>query len=320
MTVGAAFAKGMTGSLWIGVVAGGVAAALVVWLDSAIVNLSFRQFSHGMIGLVIGLFCGVMINDALSALYQLLEAMEIDATIPQVMINMTLGYLGMSLAMRANQQEFSFIIPYVRFRQDSAQDSPLLVDSNIIIDGRIPRICKTGFLSGALVVPRFVLDELHVLADSNDANKSARGKRGLETLKDMQQSRSLEVTIEEDYSANPSEATDTKLIQVAKRLGARLLTNDANLGKVAQLQEVTVLNLNYLCKAMRPGVLPGDPMQIKLVKEGKDDKQAVGYLDDGTMIVVNNAGQYLGETVDVIIGSPLQTSAGRLIFAELNQH
>ncbi len=323
MIVGVAAAKGLTASPLIGALIGGVFALLVVILDGAIVNLSFRQFSHGTIGLVIGLICGVMINYALGALYQLLEAMEIDTTIPQVMINMTLGYLGMSLAMRANQQEFSFLIPYVRFRQDSAQDSPLLVDSNIIIDGRIPRICKTGFLSGALVVPRFVLDELHVLADSNDPIKSGRGKRGLETLKDMQQSRSLEVTIQEDHSQSPSnvsgEATDTKLIQLAKRLGARLLTNDANLGKVAQLQDVTVLNLNLLSKAMRPGILPGDPLQIKLVKEGKDDKQAVGYLDDGTMIVVNNAVEHLGELVDVVIGSPLQTSAGRLIFAELKK-
>ena len=237
-------------------------------------------------------------------------------TIIPVAIQLAFGYWGMSLAIRANRQEFSFLIPYVRFRQDSAQDSPLLVDSNIIIDGRIVQICATGFLSGALIVPRFVLDELHVLADSPSSIKQERGKRGLEYLQEMQETPSLEVTIQEDYHSG-DDLTDTKLIDLAKRMGARLLTNDRNLGRVAQVQGVTVLNLNDLARAMRPSVAAGDPLSIKLVKEGKEEHQAIGYLEDGTMVVVNSANQYLGETVDIIMGSPLQTSAGRLIFAEL---
>ncbi len=319
-------AGGLDVSTFLGALVGAVFGAGVVLLDIAMKNFTFRRFSHATVGLMVGLLGGLLVNYLIRLVFVLLNEASAEGSpitpemeiVTQVAIYLAFGYWGAALAMRANRQEFSFIIPYVRFRQDSAQDSPLLVDSNIIIDGRISKICETGFLSGALVVPRFVLDELHLMADSKDSIKRERGKRGLETLNEMQQSALLEVTIQEDYNQT-DEPTDTKLIQLAKRLGARLLTNDSNLGKVAQLQGVTVLNLNQLMTAMRPNVLPGDPMQIKLLKEGKDEHQAVGYLDDGTMIVVNNAINHLGETVEVIIGSPLQTSAGRLIFAELQK-
>ena len=323
-----AIALGVTASLglsapkWIGGVGGGIFGTLVILLDLAWKNLSFRQFSNATVGLLVGLLCGVLVNYALDEFFILggvTAEFGFATTITQVGINFALIYWGMSLAIRANRQEFSFIIPYVRFRQDSAQDSPLLVDSNIIIDGRVANLCETGFLSGALVVPRFVLDELHVLADAPDTIKRARGKRGLEYLREMQRTPSLEITVQEDYHSS-EELTDTKLIQLARRLGARLLTNDRNLGRVAQLQGVTVLNLNELAQAMRPHVIAGEPIAIKLLKEGKDDHQAVGYLEDGTMIVVNHAIEHLGETVEVVIGSPLQTSAGRLIFAELPEN
>lgn len=320
--LGVTAAIGFAVSKWIGALGGGLFGVMIVLGDAALRGISFRQFSHASAGLLVGLFCGVLINQVLKGLFTLVgvspEA-ELTSTIVPLAIQLALGYWGMSLAVRANRQEFSFIIPYVRFRQDSAQDSPLLVDSNIIIDGRIASICETGFLSGALVVPRFVLNELHVLADSTDSLKRERGRRGLEYLREMQNTPTLEVTVQEDDHQN-DEPTDTRLIQLARRLGARLLTNDRNLGRVAQLQGVTVLNLNELIKAVRPNLLPGEPMALKLVKEGKDGHQAVGYLDDGTMVVVNQAIEHLGKTVDVVIGSPLQTSAGRLIFAELREN
>jgi len=161
-----------------------------------------------------------------------------------------------------------------------------------------------------------VLDELHVLADSPDPIKQERGKRGLQCLQDMEDKAGLDVTIHEDYQ--PKERlVDTKLVQLAKVLSARLLTNDANLGKVAELQGVSVLNLNHLARAMRPTITPGDEIELTLVKEGKDPHQAVGYLPDGTMIVVNHSIEQLGSTVNIVVGGALQTTAGRLIFAEI---
>ncbi len=312
---------GLTTSKWLGALGGGVFGLAVVLLDAALTNLTFRQFSNATMGLLVGFFCGLLINVVLRELFALVGVTperDLILTIVGVAINVALGYWGVSLALRANRQEFSLLIPYVRFRQDSAQDSPLLVDSNIIIDGRVARICETGFLSGALVVPEFVLEELQLLADSPDPIKRQRGKRGLDYLREMQESPKLEVTIQAELLDD--EPTDSKLLQMAKRLGARLLTNDRNLGRVAALQGVTVLNLDELAGAMRPTLSPGDPMSVKLLKEGKDSHQAVGYLEDGTMIVVNHAIEHLGKTVDIVVGSPLQTSAGRLIFAELSEN
>ncbi|MEM7386213.1 MAG: PIN domain-containing protein, partial [Verrucomicrobiota bacterium] len=305
---------------WVGALAGTCFGLFVVVVDIALQNFTLRGFSNATVGLMVGLFCAWLITrvDVFEVKWwsNVLNDKEMVKSIYQLVLYMTFGFLGVSFGMRSNREEFSFLIPYVRFRQDSAQDAPLLVDTNIIIDGRIPKICETGFLSGALVIPRFVLDELHVLADAPDAIKQERGKRGLECLNQMQNSRNLEVTVHEDYQEREA-LVDTKLIQLARRLGARLLTNDGNLGKVARLQGVTVLNLNQLARAMRPMVMPGDPLELKLVKEGKDPHQAVGYLPDGTMIVVNNSIHMLGKHAEVIVGGTTPTSAGRLIFAEL---
>lgn len=306
---------------WQGALGGLIFGGIVTLLDAALKNLTFRGFSNATMGLLVGLLCGFLIDRVVKGLFegQLLREGSSYEEVVRLAIYLTFGFWGMSLAMRSNRQEFSLIIPYVRFRQESAYDSPLLLDSNVIIDGRVPRICETGFLSGPLVVPRFVLDELQILADSPDHLKRERGTRGLRCLDEIQNSPHLEVTIQEDYDTREAH-TDTKLVHLAQRMGARLVTNDANLGKVAQLQGITVLNLNLLTLATRPNLIPGDPMEIKLVKEGKDPHQAVGYLDDGTMIVVNNAARHVGETVEVVLGSPLQTSAGRLVFAELKSN
>ncbi len=284
---------------------------VIIGVDMLLRNLTIRSFSSGTFGLMIGIFCAYLIT-----------------TIPwaqntggkgnwlELSIYLALGYLGTVLALRSNRQEFSLIIPYVRFRNEGVIQQPLLVDTNIIIDGRLPGICATGFLGGTLIVPRFVLDELHVLADSLETVKRERGRRGLECLEELKRASGLEVTVHDDYQPN-EKLVDTKLIQLAKTLDARLLTNDANLGRVAQLQGLSVLNLNHLAQAMRVIVNAGDELELVLVKEGKDDHQAVGYLPDGTMIVVNHAKSRLGQTAIVTVSSALQTSAGRLIFAEL---
>jgi len=228
----------------------------------------------------------------------------------------TFSYVGMMLAIRSNRDEFSLIIPYVRFRQATAQDTALVVDSNIIIDGRLPALCATGFLSTSLVVPRFVLDELQRLADSSDPQKRERGRVAFDRLQRMQIDPNLSVTIHETEEDSHT-PVDAQLTKITKMLDARLLTNDSGLCSVARLQNVPVLNLNDLVQALRPQLAAGDQVELSLIKEGRDPHQAVGYLSDGTMIVVNHARAHIGKTVPVVVASALQTSAGRLFFADM---
>lgn len=293
---------------FLGLLFGGI----MIGLDMILRNMTIRSFSAGTFGLMIGILCAWLISNI-----PWKEALgERSRNWVQLGLYLSLGYLGTALALRSNRQEFSLIIPYVRFRNEGIIQQPLLVDTNIIIDGRLPGICATGFIGGTLIVPRFVLDELHVLADSMETIKRDRGRRGLECLEELKLIPGLEVSIHDDYQPN-EKLVDTKLVQLAKSLDAKLLTNDANLGRVAQLQGLAVLNLNHLAQAMRVIINAGDELELVLVKEGKDDHQAVGYLPDGTMIVVNHARSRIGQTAIVSVSSALQTSAGRLIFAEL---
>jgi uncharacterized protein YacL len=221
------------------------------------------------------------------------------------------------LAMRSNRDEFSLIIPYVRFTRENTQHEPLVIDTNVIIDGRVADLCATGFLSRSLIVPRFVLEELQTLADARDSTKRERGRRGLDILNQLQRSRDVEVSIHESTAEESDGAVDARLVRTAKVLQARLLTNDGALCQVARLQQVAALNLNELTNALRPVVTVGDEIDLNLVKEGREQHQAIGYLPDGTMIVVNHARPHLGTTRPIVVSSALQTAGGRLIFAEL---
>jgi uncharacterized protein YacL len=223
----------------------------------------------------------------------------------------------MMLAMRSNRDEFSLIIPYVKFARQTTQHEPLVLDTNIIIDGRIGELCASGFVSRSLIVPRFVLGELQALADSRDPLKRERGKRGLEILNQLQRSRDVDLTIHDSTTEEADGEVDARLVRTAKLLQARLLTNDHALCQIARLQQVTALNLNDLAHALRPQLVVGDEIELHLAKEGREQHQAVGYLADGTMIVVNHARSYLGKTKPVVVSTALQTSGGRLIFAEL---
>ena len=320
--LGAIVALGFEISMMPGILAGFSFATTMILIDFLLKSFTFREFSHGTIGLMIGLFCAWLIlrvDFFENPWFDEVSRKEAIQHLVELALYSALGFFGMTLAMRSDREEFSFIIPYVRFQQESVQETPLLVDTNIIIDGRIPRICETGFLSGSIIIPRFILDELHILADSSDVIKRERGKRGLEGVEQMKSTPELKVTIQEDRMSK-EDLIDTKLIQLARRLHAKLATNDTNLGKVARLQGVDVLNFNELARAMRPVVSPGDQMELLLVKEGKDPHQAVGYLPDGTMIVVNHAIERMGENAEVVVAGTLQTSAGRLIFAELKEN
>ena len=321
--LGISIALGFAVAAWVGAFSGTLFGLCVVGIDLLLKNFTIRAFSSATFGLLVGILCAWLLlrvdlfsNPWLRARFESETSYEDTVQVLELALYMALGFLGMTVALRSTREEFSFVIPYVRFRQEGVQGQPLIVDTNIIIDGRIPAIVGTGFLSGTLIIPRFVLDELHILADSPDPIKQERGKRGLQCLEDMESAPSLDVTIHEDYQPQ-EKLVDTKLVQLAKLLSARLLTNDSNLGKVAELQGISVLNLNQLARAMRPTLTPGDEIELTLVKEGKDPHQAVGYLPDGTMIVVNHAINHLGSTVGVVVGGALQTTAGRLIFAEL---
>jgi uncharacterized protein YacL len=320
--VGITIALGLEGQAWLGAVAGTGFALAVILLESALRGFSIRGFSAGTFGLMVGLFCAWLITRSGVIGQALPDSFEQRTEVEKVLqlcLYGGLGFIGAALALRSNTEEFSFVIPYVRFRRESIEEQPLLVDTNIIIDGRLPRVAESGFISGSLVIPRFVVDELHLLADSPDAVKRERGKRGLDCLNELQSSEVLHVAVHEDFVPG-EKMVDAKLVGLAKQLGARVLTNDANLGKVARLRGVPVLNLNDLARAMRPVVASGDELELSLIKEGKDQHQAVGYLADGTMIVVNHASSRLGETVPIVVTSTLQTSAGRLIFAELKEN
>ena len=318
--LGVSLALGVRGALegvWIGALCGVLFGGFFVLVDMLLKNFTIRSFSSGTIGLLIGVLCAWLIT----LIFKMVGLPVIDGQeqVERVLFSMlyaAFGYIGIVLALRSNRQEFSLIIPYVRFRNEGVMRQPLLIDTNIIIDGRLPAICQTGFLDGTLIIPRFVLDEMHLLADSGDTLKRDRGRRGLDCLEALKQLPNLEITVHDDYQTQ-EKLVDTKLIQLAKLLDARLLTNDGNLGRVAHLQGVPVLNLNQLAQSMRPILAIGDEVDLTLVKEGKDEHQAVGYTPDGAMIVVNHARDRIGSTASVIVSSALQTSAGRLIFAEL---
>jgi uncharacterized protein YacL len=311
--VGANISSAFMGDSWPGLAIGIVLGLVVVLIDRLLKGVSLRLFSSATFGLLIGwIFANLLIaSDILR--YQ----SETVQWATRLIVYSVFGYLGMMLAMRSSRDEFSLIIPYVRFARETTQHEPLVVDTNIIIDGRIADLCATGFLSRSLIVPRFILDELQLLADSHDPTKRERGRRGLEILNQLQRAKDMELTIHNTTDDDADLGIDARLVRAAKVLKARLLTNDYALAQVARLQQVPVLNLADLTRALRPALVAGDEIDLALLKEGREPHQAVGYLPDGTMIVVNHARAHVGKTRTVIVGSALQTAAGRLIFAEL---
>jgi uncharacterized protein YacL len=312
--VGAAIGPELFKSAEAGVAAGLIFGLLVVLSDRMLKGVTLRTFSSATFGLLLGLFFSWL----LLASNILRNANEDTQWIVGLLVYCTFGYLGMMLAIRSGRDEFSLIIPYVRFRQSSVQDIPLIVDSNILIDGRLERLRKTGFIGTAIIVPRFVLDELQLLADSGDSLRRERGRRGLTLLEEMRQHDPSSVSIHES-TPDAESKVDARLVQLALLLGARLLTNDSNLCKIARLQNVMALNLNELAEALRPQLASGDELELTLVKEGKEAHQAVGYLPDGTMVVVNHGRPSLGHVVTVSIASVVHTTAGRLFFADLKK-
>ena len=271
-------------------------------------GVSVRGFSAAVFGLLFGLIMANMVSNAIGL------AVNNPGTMSTVRLIVTwvFAYIGMVVALRG-RDEFNVIIPYVRLsRQDHSEDL-VVVDTSAIIDGRIADLCKTRFLEGKLLVPRFVLQELQAVADSTDPLKRNRGRRGLDVLNSLRAQPHVDVRIHEEDIPGVVE-TDAKLVKVAQLLGAKVVTTDYNLNKVAQLQGVSVLNVNELAQALRPVMLPGEMLEVKPIKEGKEPHQSVAYLEDGTMVVVEQGRHLIGQTVSGVVTSVLQTAAGRMIF------
>ena len=309
--IGSLISGELQGRTMPGLLIGLLAGLIIVLIDRLLKGISLRAFSSATFGLLLGL----IFANLLAASEVLRFQPETTQWVVRLIVYSTFAYLGMMLAMRSNRDEFSLIIPYVRFTRETMEHESLVLDTSVIIDGRIADLCATGFISRSLIVPRFVLSELQALADSREPMKRDRGRRGLDILNQLQNSREIELTIHE---SEPGEGpVDERLVRTAKLLQARLLTNDNALGQVARLQQVPTLNLNDLTRALRPAVAAGNELELQLVKEGREAHQALGYLPDGTMIVVNHARAKIGTSAKIVVSSALQTAGGRLVFAEL---
>lgn len=300
------------GRFWtlIGLGLGGI----LIALDEMLKGFSLRAFSAATFGLLLGFAVGWMFDNS-----GLFIGMDKDDEVTRGLIRLgifiSFGYIGMIMAMRSNKEDFSLIIPYVRFSRENKPENILLLDTSVIIDGRIADLIEARFLEGIVVVPSFILKELQLIADSADPLRRARGRRGLDMLARLQRNKANEVKIHDAEVPEETE-TDAKLIRLAKSLHACLYTNDHNLGKVAELQSVKHVNLNELAAALKPVILPGEVLTLKIVREGKDKGQGVGYLSDGTLVVVNNAQKFIGHSIEVQVMSLLQSATGTMAFAD----
>lgn len=292
--------------------AGGVVLVIFESLLHRVGRVSVRGFSAAVFGLLFGLIMAKLVSDAIALAK--LDAGTMSAI--RLVLTWAFAYIGMVVALRG-RDEFNIIIPYVRLSRQDRSEDVLIVDTSAIIDGRIADLCKTRFLEGHLIVPRFILRELQAIADSSDPMKRQRGRRGLDVLNELRTKTHVDVKIHEEEIPGVTEV-DAKLVKLAQLLGAKVLTTDYNLNKVAELQGVAVLNVNELAQALRPVVLPGETLEVKPIKEGKEPHQAVAYLEDGTMVVVEQGRHLIGQTVQALVTSVLQTSAGRMVFVRPN--
>jgi uncharacterized protein YacL len=288
---------------------------LVILAERGIRRVPLKITIGGAIGLVLGLMlANVLMNSFFSGI---LEGLGIYFP-GYFLINSALGYLGFLLGVKKGKEFELARLPWFSQRPGEGCDGHKVLDTSVIIDGRIADICDTGFMEGTFIIPQFILQELQHIADSSDPLKRGRGRRGLDVLHRIQKQSNLEVRIvDQDYPK--IQEVDAKLIALAKEISAKIVTNDFNLNKVAELQGIPVLNINQLFNALKPVVLPGEVMNVKILKEGKEPGQGVAYLDDGTMVVVDNARRHMGKSVDVTVTSVLQTTAGRMIFTILKE-
>ncbi|WP_071396739.1 PIN/TRAM domain-containing protein [Bacillus tuaregi] len=281
----------------------------VKWLEETLVRAPITDIIFGSLGLAFGLIIAFLIGYALNAI-----EVPVVNTVAPILLTLLFGYLGFSVGFKKRDELLGL---FANKKKKATEEEPekesrnalKILDTSVIIDGRIADICQTGFLEGTIVIPQFVLAELQHIADSSE------GRRGLDILNRIQKELAIKVEIYEGDFEEIQEV-DSKLVKLAKLTNGIVVTNDFNLNKVCELQQVSVLNINDLANAVKPVVLPGEEMNVQVIKDGKEHNQGVAYLDDGTMIVVEDGRDYIGKHIDVLVTSVLQTSAGRMIFAK----
>jgi uncharacterized protein YacL len=296
----------------VGTSSGVILAVIILLLEKGFAKISPRIALGGLLGFFLGLFVANILMISFSLTGVDIPVPYVKTAVPLI-LNIVFGYLGLALGVRKIKD-----IELTGFRKlfrPGADESVKILDTSVIIDGRIADICETDFLEGVLTVPQFVLNELQQIADSPVALKRNRGRRGLEVLQKMQKNVDINLKII-DHDFPKIKEVDAKLVALSKALGGKIVTNDFNLNKVAELQGVTVLNINQLANALKPVVLPGEVMNVYILKEGKEYGQGVAYLDDGTMVVVDDARKHIGQNLEVSVTSVLQTTAGRMIFTK----
>ncbi len=297
---------------WWGIIAGGILASILFGIEYSFKKTSAKVSLVSLLGLLSGLA-------ASNFLYHISESFFVK-NLPFLVLwhwclLMSGGYLGLILGIKTGNEWLS-----LDFLSKNGKEplSSKILDTSVIIDGRIADLSETGFLEGAFIIPHFILNELQHIADSSDSMKRARGRRGLDVLNRIQKMAGLDIRIvEDDFPA--IKEVDDKIVALAKRMNYKVITNDLNLNKVAEFQGVKVLNINELTNALKPVVLPGEIMKVFILKEGKESGQGIAYLDDGTMIVVDDARRWIGKNVEVVVTSVLQTTAGRMIFTRLKE-
>lgn len=291
-------------------------------LDKEISKYPQSDILLGTVGLIVGLVIAYLIVGGIGTFINI----PVITAIISIVVYLFMGYLGIRIALKSRDDLFNInrlskLTASLNKEKQPKKETivkqipPKVLDTSVIIDGRISDICKTGFIEGKLVIPRFVLNELQHIADSSDDLKRVRGRRGLDILNSIQKELDIDVEISDiDFEDIPE--VDSKLLKLAQTIGGKVVTNDFNLNKVAQFQGVEVLNINELANAVKPVAIPGEQMLAQVVKEGKEQNQGIAYLDDGTMIVVDGGRKYIGQTITVLVTSVLQTPAGRMIFGK----
>jgi uncharacterized protein YacL len=293
-------------------------AVLILAADMLTPRKRIQTISAIYIGLIVGIFLTSLLRDALQPALDAYVALPVHQMCVAFM-TIFICYICISTLLQT-KDDFRFIIPYMEFAKEVKGARPLVLDTSVVIDGRIADVAETRVIDQQMIIPRFVLQELQSIADSADKLRRNRGRRGLDILNRLQKSPGVEVRI---FDAEVPELAgvrevDQKLVVLAKHLGGKVVTNDYNLNKIARLQGVEVINLNDLANALKPIVLPGESLTVKLLKRGEEQGQGIGYLDDGTMVVAEQGAYHLGETLRLTVTSVLQTSAGRMIFGRID--
>jgi uncharacterized protein YacL len=287
----------------------------IKWVEESLVKAPITDLIFGSVGLMLGLVIAFLVGYALTAIQ-----VPVFNTVAPILLTLLFGYLGFQVGFKKRDELLSLFSKKKKAGEEDQEQGPgkdtlKILDTSVIIDGRIADICQTGFLEGIIVIPQFVLEELQHIADSSDVLKRNRGRRGLDILNRIQKELAIKVEIYEGDFEEIQEV-DSKLVKLAKLTSGVVVTNDFNLNKVCELQSVSVLNINDLANAVKPVVLPGEEMNVQVIKDGKEHNQGIAYLDDGTMIVVEDGRDFIGRRIDVLVTSVLQTSAGRMIFAK----